>query len=320
MEVIESKKEYGSTEYQLTPLNFGKITKNNEYLLNYPKYLHGQPFLNLAPFFQKALNDLILRLHDCQDSPLAYWLKEDTNPLIVALDILKKNIEWNSENTITRSYRNLMKTHIDKKSKDIFWLLHAADLISFHSGWYCRFLSMANPKEHYECTSPHEKLRIHLSLDKQDKTYWTNNYGARIWKGIIPNGLKIEVCFDGEFWTIDENQTFYAISHRCPESRGLKDFTNTLFYQDQEITQMSAKWCPLDCTVIPNEMAENINEGHIYYSYYSLPHNASIPQSWFKEFKGFDDQNYTQVKDFSTKAQKIINQLKKKNSAKLYTQ
>lgn len=312
MEIIKSESRYGSTFQHLTPLNFGKITKYNEHLLNYPKHLHGQPFLNLDPFFQKALNYLILRLHDHQDSPLAYWLKEDTNPLIVALDILKKNIEWYSENTITRSYSDLIKTHINKKSNDIFWLLHAADLISFHSGWYSRFLSMANPKEKCECTSPYEKLKIHLNLDKQDKTYWTNNSPARICKGIIPNGLKIEVCFDGHFWTIDENQTFYAISSRCPESTGIKDFTNELFYQDQKITQMSAKWCPLDCTVIPNEMAKDINEGHIYYSYYTLPHNASIPQSWFKEFKGFDDQNYTQVTDFSTKAQKIVNQLKKK--------
>ncbi len=316
MEIIKSESRYGSTIQQLTPLNFGKITKYNEHLLNYPKHLHGQPFLNLHPFLQKALNDLILRLHDHQDSTLAYWLKEDTNPLIVSLDILKKNIEWHSENTIMRSYSDLIKKHIVKKSNDIFWLLHAADLISFHSGWYSRFLSMANPKEQCECTSPYEKLKIHLNLDKQDKTYWTNNSPARIWKGIIPNGFKIEVCFDGEFWTIDENQTFYAISCRCPESTGFKDFTNNLFYQDQKISQISTKWCPLHCTVIPNEMAENINEGHIYYSYYSLPHNASIPQSWFQEFKQFDDDSYSKITDFSSQAQKIVNQLKKKSIKK----
>jgi hypothetical protein len=316
MEIINSEIIHGFTRHHITPLNFGKITKYNEHLLNYPKHLHGQPFINLRPFFLKALDDLILRLHDHQDSPLAYWLKEDTNPLIVALDILKKNITWYSEDNIILEYKDLIKKYVDQKSNDIFWLLHAADLISFHSGWYSRFLSMANPKEQCECTSPYEKLKIHLNLDKQDKTYWTNNSPARVWKGIIPNGLKIKVGFENYFWEINENETFYAISHRCPESHGFNDFTNTLFYQDQEISQISTKWCPLHCTVIPNEMAENINEGHIYYSYYSLPHNANIPQSWFQEFKQFDDENYSQVTDFSSQAQKIVNQLKKKSIKK----
>ena len=308
MEIINSEIIHGFTRHHITPLNFGKITKNTAHLLNCSESLPGYPNIDILPYFKKFIHSLILRLHDHQDSPIAYWLKADTNPLIVALEELKNNIEGYSEKSILRSYKKFIQKNIDQKSNDIFWLLHAADLINFHSGWDSRFISMTNPKEQYECTSPYENLKLNLSLDKQDKTYWTNSYEARVWKGIIPNGLKIKVCFDGHFWEINENETFYAISHRCPESHGFNDFTNTLFYQDQEISQISTKWCPLHCTVIPNEMADN--------KYYCIPFNASIPQSWFQEFKQFDDENYSQVTDFSSQAQKIVNQLKKKSIKK----
>lgn len=313
MEVIHSESQYGNTIHHLTPPNIGKISKTKDYELNYPTHLHGQPFVNLHIIYQKAINDIILRLHNHQDSPLAYWLKEDTNPLIVALDILKKNIQWECEDSIKKSYRSFISNNVNKQSNDIFWLLHAAELISFHSGWCSRFVSMANPKERCKCTLPYEKLKFDINLDKEDKTYWTNTYATRIWKGTIPQNFKIEVCFDNFFWTINENETFYAVSSRCPESQGIRDFTNILHYQDQKISEISNKWCPLNCTVIPKPMADNINNGHILYHDYSMSHNASIPQSWFQEYKLFNQKDYSTVTDFSSKAQKIVNQLTKKS-------